>query len=60
MENAPELVEAEIKDVYNIGNENILASLTSAKRLSFLRSYMPLEIILLLASSIRRFLWSCI
>ncbi|KAH0886263.1 hypothetical protein HID58_062359 [Brassica napus] len=34
-ENAPELVEAKINDVSEIDNENILASLTSAKRLSF-------------------------
>ncbi|KAF2601793.1 hypothetical protein F2Q70_00027945, partial [Brassica cretica] len=33
--NAPELVEAKINDVSEIDNENILASLTSAKRLSF-------------------------
>ncbi|KAJ4870740.1 FBD-associated F-box protein [Raphanus sativus] len=41
IENAPELVEAKIKDVSHIANENILASLTSAKRLSF---HLPLEI----------------
>ncbi|KAL0799934.1 hypothetical protein Bca101_055109 [Brassica carinata] len=34
MENAPELVEAKIFDVPHMENENILASLTSAKRLS--------------------------
>ncbi|XP_056853949.1 FBD-associated F-box protein At3g49020-like isoform X3 [Raphanus sativus] len=41
IENAPELVEAKIEDVSDVDNENILASLTSAKRLSF---YFPLEI----------------
>ncbi|KAG2308364.1 hypothetical protein Bca52824_028112 [Brassica carinata] len=41
IEHAPELVEANIKDVSQIANENILASLTSAKRLSF---HLPLEI----------------
>ncbi|XP_056863735.1 FBD-associated F-box protein At3g49020-like isoform X2 [Raphanus sativus] len=41
IENAPELVEANIKDVSHIANENILASLTSAKRLSF---HLALEI----------------
>jgi len=34
IENAPELVEAEISDVSHIANENILESLTSVKRLS--------------------------
>ncbi|KAG7564969.1 Glutamyl-tRNA reductase N-terminal domain superfamily [Arabidopsis suecica] len=34
IENAPELVEAEIIDVIDITNENILESLTSVKRLS--------------------------
>ncbi|XP_056863733.1 FBD-associated F-box protein At3g49020-like isoform X3 [Raphanus sativus] len=41
IENAPELVEAKIGDVSDIANENILASLILAKRLSF---YFPLEI----------------
>ncbi|XP_056863732.1 FBD-associated F-box protein At3g49020-like isoform X2 [Raphanus sativus] len=40
IENAPELVEAKIGDVSDIANENILASLILAKRLSF---YFPLE-----------------
>ncbi|KAJ4870742.1 FBD-associated F-box protein [Raphanus sativus] len=44
IENAPELVEAKINHVSDIDNENILASLTSAKRLSFLPLYLPLEI----------------
>ncbi|XP_048633737.1 FBD-associated F-box protein At3g49020 [Brassica napus] len=45
IENAPELVEADINDVSHIDNENILASLTSAKRLSFQLTmflYLPL------------------
>ncbi|CAH2064109.1 unnamed protein product [Thlaspi arvense] len=42
IENAPELVEARIKDVSDITNENILESLTSAKHLSLHLS--PLEI----------------
>ncbi|CAH8341878.1 unnamed protein product [Eruca vesicaria subsp. sativa] len=42
IENAPEeLVEAKINNVSDIDNDNILASLTSAKRLSF---HLPLEI----------------
>ncbi|KAL0741030.1 hypothetical protein Bca4012_082543 [Brassica carinata] len=41
MENVPELVEAKIKYVSDIANENILTSLTSAKCLSF---HLPLEI----------------
>ncbi|KAL0774354.1 hypothetical protein Bca101_039505 [Brassica carinata] len=41
IENAPELVEANIKNVSHIANENIIASLTSAKCLSF---HLPLEI----------------
>ncbi|KAL0897538.1 hypothetical protein Bca101_081499 [Brassica carinata] len=41
IDHAPELVEANIKDVSQIADENILASLTSAKRLSF---HLPLEI----------------
>ncbi|XP_020879881.1 F-box/FBD/LRR-repeat protein At2g04230-like isoform X2 [Arabidopsis lyrata subsp. lyrata] len=42
IEEAPELVEAKISDVSDIANENILVSLTSAKRLSLHLS--PLEI----------------
>ncbi|CAH8267946.1 unnamed protein product [Arabidopsis lyrata] len=42
IENAPELVEAEITEVSDITNENILESLTSAKRLSLYLS--PLKI----------------
>ncbi|CAF1862801.1 unnamed protein product [Brassica oleracea var. botrytis] len=41
IENAPELVEANIKNVSHIANENIIASLTSPKCLSF---HLPLEI----------------
>lgn len=41
IENAPELVEAKILDVSHIPNENILASLTSAKCLSL---HLPSEI----------------
>ncbi|CAL9247104.1 unnamed protein product [Arabidopsis halleri] len=42
IEEVPELVEAKISDVSDIANENILVSLTSAKRLSLHLS--PLEI----------------
>ncbi|CAL9247103.1 unnamed protein product, partial [Arabidopsis halleri] len=42
IEKAPELAEAKVSDVSNIKNENILESLTSAKRLSLRLS--PLEI----------------
>ncbi|XP_056863731.1 FBD-associated F-box protein At3g49020-like isoform X2 [Raphanus sativus] len=41
MEKAPELVEAKIEGLSDIANDNILASLTSAKRLSL---HFPLKI----------------
>ncbi|KAJ4897516.1 FBD-associated F-box protein [Raphanus sativus] len=42
IENSPELVEANVVDVYDIANENIMASLTSATRLCLRLS--PLQI----------------
>ncbi|XP_020879882.1 LOW QUALITY PROTEIN: putative F-box/FBD/LRR-repeat protein At3g49030 [Arabidopsis lyrata subsp. lyrata] len=43
IENAPELVEAEIIDVIDITNENILESLTSVKRLSLDLSLLEIK-----------------
>ncbi|CAL9247100.1 unnamed protein product, partial [Arabidopsis halleri] len=42
IEKAPELEEAKVSDVFDINNENILESLTSAKRLSL--HFSPFEI----------------
>ncbi|CAH8267945.1 unnamed protein product [Arabidopsis lyrata] len=42
IEKAPELVEGKISDIFEIANENILESLTSAKRLSI--NLSPLKI----------------